>query len=145
MATAYSEINELFLGSIQDYKIDKLFALNSDTVEIYMKMFLIRSIPYFDSCVKNLEDRDDEYRTFNFTLNTDEKVILSNLMVVEWLRKETHDIRQMQLHLNDKDFKTYAEANNLKEKRETLFSIKEEVDKLMKRYSQKHIDWNDYM
>ena len=145
MATEYSDVYELFLGAIQDYKIDKLFAIDQDDAEAYMKTFMIRAIPYFDNCKKNLEDRNDATGKFNMTLATDELVILSNLMAVEWLRKETNDLRQMQLHLNDKDFRTYAEANNLKEKRETMNTIREDVERLMTKYSQKNIDWNNFM
>lgn len=145
MATEYSDVYELFLGAIQDYKIDKLFAIDQDDAEAYMKTFMIRAIPYFDNCKQNLEDRNNTTGVFSITLTTDEMVILSNLMAVEWLKKETNDLRQMQLHLNDKDFRTYAEANNLKEKRETMNTIREDAERLMTKYSQKNIDWNNFM
>lgn len=146
MATAYSEVNELFLGAIKDYNIDALYLSSTPTnADEYIKVFMIRAIPNFDNCQQNLESRNDTTRTFSITLTTDEKVILSNLMVVEWFKKETLDIRQMHLHLSDKDFKSYAEANNLKQKTETMNSIREDTERLMLKYSQKYIDWDDYM
>src|SRR5210317_1991103 len=101
MATPYSDIFELFLSSMKDYVIDKLFSQDiqnsTNNAELYMKPYLIRAIPRFDRCLKDLEDRNDSTMTFNVTLNTDEKVILSNLMRFEWLTREVSDIRQMHL------------------------------------------------
>jgi len=147
VATAYNEVFTLFLSGIQDYKIDNLYLSATPTLaDAYMCDFLIKGIPYFDNCEQDLENRDDTTRTFNITLTTDEKVILSDLMTVQWLTKEVNDIRQMQLHLSDpKAFKHYAEANNLKEKKDLLGVMQEKADKLMVRYSNKNINWDDFM
>lgn len=146
MATPYSDVFELFLGSIQDYKINNIYdSSTTEEFEEYLTTFLIKAIPHFYNCQKDLELRDDTLRSFDETLTTNERVILSNLMIVEWLKKETNDLTQMQLHLGDKDFKSYAEANNLKEKRETMNNSQEDALKLMSKYSQNNIDWNDFM
>jgi hypothetical protein len=89
-----------------------------------------------------LEDRDDVNKVFNQTLSTDEKVILSNLMIVEWLTKEVNDILGMKLFLQDTDFKTYSQSQNLKEKRELLTTMKEMVDKQIVQYSYNNFDWS---
>lgn len=141
MSTPYSEIFSLFLASIQDYKIDKLFRQSVIDAENYMTPFLIKAITNFKKCKTDLEDRDDVNKTFNQTLSTDEKVILSNLMVVEWLTKEVNDILSLKLHLQDTDFKTYSSAQNLKEKRELLTTTKEMVDKQIVQYSYNNFDW----
>jgi hypothetical protein len=143
MATLYSDIFELFLGNIQDYKIDALYNDSTESAEEYMKIFLIRAIPWFDNCLKDLDSRNDITRTFTVTLNTDEKVILSNLMVIEWLEHEIHDIKQMQLHLQDREFKTYAESQNLKEKSDHLIKLRENTEKLMTRYGYKNYTWSE--
>jgi hypothetical protein len=147
LATLYSEIFELVLSGFNDYKIDRLFSSATPTsAEVYMTPFLVKAIPNFDNCEQDLEDRNDTTRTFNITLNTDEKVILSELTIVQLLKKEVNDVKQMELHLSDpKAFKHYAEANNLKEKRETMYSAQESAERLMVKYSQKNINWNDYM
>jgi len=139
--TSYSSIYELFLASIRDYQIDKLFEDSVESAEAYMKPFLIKAIANFTHCTKDLEDRDDEEQVFNSALTTIEKVILSNLMIVEWLTKEVNDVLQMRLHLQDSDFRTYAEANNLKAKRDNLESTREVVDRQMKTYGYDNLDW----
>lgn len=147
MATAYDEIFTLFLAGVDDYTIDALYASATPTNgDVYLTDFLVRAIPYFDNCQQDLEDRDDTTRTFNVTLSTDEKVILSELMIVQWLKKEVNNITQMGLILSDpKAFKHYAESNILREKKELMNNHQENADRLMLRYSQKNINWNDYM
>jgi len=148
LATLYSDIFELVLSGFNDYKIDKLYQsdITSRNMDVYLTGFLIRAIPNFDNCEQDLEDRNDTSRTFNITLTTDEKVILSELAIVQLLKKEVNDVKQMELHLSDpKAYKHYAEANNLKEKRDTMYSAQENAERMMVKYSHKNIDWNDYM
>ena len=148
METLYSDIFELVLSGFNDYKIDKLYQsdITSRNMDVYLTGFLIRAIPNFDNCEQDLEDRNDTSRTFNITLTTDEKVILSELAIVQLLKKEVNDVKQMELHLSDpKAYKHYAEANNLKEKRDTMYSAQENAERMMVKYSHKNIDWNDYM
>ena len=142
MATPYSEVFDLFLASIQDYRINRLYEKSVEDMENYLMSFLIKAIANFRKCKTDLEDRDDENRIFNQTLSTDEKVILSNLMMVEWLTKEVNDILSLRNFLQDTDFKTYSQANNLKEKRELLTTMKEMVDKQIVQYSYNNFDWS---
>jgi len=142
MATPYSEVFDLFLASIQDYRINRLYEQSVEDMENYLIPFLIKAITNFRKCKTDLEDRDDENRIFNQTLSTDEKVILSNLMIVEWLTKEVNDILSLRNFLQDTDFKTYSQANNLKEKRELLTTMKEMVDKQIVQYSYNNFDWS---
>jgi hypothetical protein len=142
MATPYSEVFDLFLTSIQDYRINRLYEKSVEDMENYLMSFLIKAIVNFRKCKTDLEDRDDTNKVFNQTLSTDEKVILSNLMIVEWLTKEVNDILSLRNFLQDTDFKTYSQANNLKEKRELLTTMKEMVDKQIIQYSYNNFDWS---
>lgn len=142
MTTNYSSIFSLFSTSVKDYNLDKLYNTSIVNFEIYLTNFLIKAIPNFINCKKNLEDRNDTTRIFNVVLNTDERVILSNLMLVEWLTKEVNDITQMSIHLQDTYFKTYSEAQNLKEKREHLNKTREDCNKQINQYGFKNLDWS---
>lgn len=142
--TSYSEVFDLFLVSVQDYKIDRLYSATPTAFENYLTGFLIKAIPRFDNCAQDLEDRDDTSKTFNITLTTTEKVILSNWMVYEWLQKNIQDIRQMNLHLNDTDFKHYSEQENLKGKMNHSHSIREIISQDMTSYELKNVDWTSW-
>jgi hypothetical protein len=142
MATSYSDVFELFLASVKDNDINKLYAISVETAEIYMTPFLIKAIPNFLNCKKDLEDRNDTSRTFNITLNTDEKVTLSNLMTIEWLTQEINDINQFRLHLQDQDFKTFSEERNLDGKKKLKYDTLEDIRYQIKQYDLKNIDWS---
>ena len=142
MATPYSEVFDLFLASIQDYRINRLYEKSVEDMENYLIPFLIKAITNFRKCKTDLEDRDDTNKVFNQTLSTDEKVILSNLMIVEWLTKEVNDILGMKNYLQDTDFKTYSSAQNLKEKKDLLITMKDIVDKQITQYSYNNFDWS---
>lgn len=142
MSTPYSDVFNLFLTSIQDYRINKLYSQSVEQMENYLMPFLIKAITNFRKCKTDLEDRDDVNKVFNQTLSTDEKVILSNLMIVEWLTKEVNDILSLKLFLQDTDFKTYSQSQNLKEKRELLTTMKDMVDKQITQYSYNNFDWS---
>ncbi len=138
MGTPYSSIFELFQSGLKDPVLDRLYEQSIDDYENYIQPFLLTAISEFTFCKQNLEDRDDELKQFNVTLTTTEKVILSKLMRIAWLEKEIHDINQMKLHLQDSDFKTYSEAQNLKEKKDLLIVEKELVDKHIGYYDLKN-------
>ena len=142
MSTPYSDIYSLFLSGIKDYLIDRIFLQSPEDAEEYMKPFLIRGLVNFKGCKKDLEDRDDELQVFNSALTTAEKVILSNLMLVEWLTKEVNDILQMKLHLTDTDFRMHSSAQNLKEKSSHLETTREVVNKQITQYGYNTLDWS---
>lgn len=140
MATLYSEVFDLFMSSIASYELDNLFSSSVTNFETRLTGWLINAIPNFDGCLKDLEDRNDNTKQFTATLTTDEKVILSNLMIVEFLKKEVNDIRQMRQKLGDPTFKAYSEANNLKERVNLLSTMNDLVQAQITRYQYKNID-----
>lgn len=142
--TPYSDIFDLFMVSVRDYKLDNLFVASTPNFERYLTGFLVKSIPDFDNCKKDLEDRSDTDKVFNLDLNTLEKVILSNIMIYQWFIKETQDVTQFNLHLNDTDFKMYSEAQNLKSKEDWVNRLREVFNQDLMKYSIKNIPWSDW-
>ena len=47
MATPYSEVFDLFLTSIQDYRINRLYEKSVEDMENYLMPFLIKAIVNF--------------------------------------------------------------------------------------------------
>lgn len=141
MATPFTTIYDQFLVSVRDYKLDKLYNLSTVNFYQYLQGFLIKAIPKFTNCIKDIQDINTTSGQFNVDLDLDEQVITSNLMVIEWLTREINDVTQFNLHLNSTDFKRYAEANNLKEKTNHRDSLREIVNQDMTTYGLKHVDW----
>lgn len=138
--TPFSDIYDLATVSFQDYHMN-ILAATPTNFENFMWGFLVKSIPRFSNCVKNLEDRNDTTQVFNINLDTDEKVILSNIMVYEWLQRQIADIRQISLSLTDTDFRHYAEQQNLRGKLELSNHLREIYTQSMTEYGLKHVDW----
>lgn len=101
--TSFEDVYKLYLNSIQDYTIKHLFQDDIAVAMDMIEMFLIKAIPKFTVCKKNIKDVDLENKMFYDKLDIEEKVILSDLMILSWLDRVVNDITQMNLNLNDLD------------------------------------------
>ena len=127
MVTTYSDIYELVLSLIRSYKIDDIYVNGGeDGIETFFMPYLkIASGELENNAGIDISDRDDFLRQFNNNLSDGKQLIIAKYIIIGYLSKETHDIMQMQLHLQDGDFKTYAEKNNLDGKLNALYMLKE--------------------
>lgn len=111
--TSFEEIYHLFLNMIQDYTIRNLFMNRIEVAKDMMQTFLIRSVPKFYNCVKDIKNLNIEAEEFNCVLDIDEKNIISELMVQSWLDWIINDITQMNINLNDTDCLTVPLYSNI--------------------------------
>lgn len=148
--TPYTEIFDLVMMSLTSYELDSLLAkLDEDPADdsglVYLTGFLVNAIPNFDNCLKDLSDRNDETMTFNIELNYNEKDILSCWTVIQILKKEIFDIRQIRGMIQNKsDANRYSEANLLKEKQNLCSYLIEDVDLKQTKYGIKNQDWSNF-
>lgn len=141
MATESSEVYDLFMQVVNDYRLIDLFALSEDDFNTYLESWLLFSINDFGICNQSLEYASG---TFTETLTTQNKLILATLMVKYWLTKIVNDITQLNLHITDRDFKTSSEAVNLREKTARLNVITEQCSQLLQDYAYKNVDWTSW-
>lgn len=127
--TTYDEIVELVLALLKSYELDGIY---DELGEDHLLQFFI---PYFKFASGELEildsgintSRDDNIQCFDSKLSDGEQLLFSKYILIGYLEKNKNDILQMRLHLQEKDFGTYAEANNLTAKQNALEQLKEEV------------------
>lgn len=143
MNTKYSDIYELVLALLSSYKIDDVYFTNGEDGldSFFMPYLKIASGELENNAGIDLSFRDDELREFNSKLSDGRQLIIAKYIMIGYLSKETHDIMQMQLHLQDGDFKTYAEKNNLDGKLNALYMLKEEVGYNVKRSGYNDFQW----
>lgn len=143
MNTTYSDVYELVLALLSSYKIDDIYIKDGvDGMETFFMPYLrIASGELENKSGIDLSDRDDELRQFTSKLSDGRQLIIAKYIMIGYLSKETHDIMQMQLHLQDGDFKTYAEKNNLDGKLNALYMLKEEVGYDVKRSGYNGFSW----
>jgi hypothetical protein len=149
MPTLFEDIYDLFLISVRDFKLDKLSQYSeqnsTNDFETYLQGFLLRSCHHFTNCTKDLTDYVlTPTAQFNQTLSLREQNILADLMVIAWFDKELNDVSQFSLHLSNSDFKTYSEAQNLKEKSERADRLREKISQDMVDYGLLNVDWNSW-
>lgn len=142
--TTYSEVFELALHILHDYKLDGTI-INED-IDTLNKVFA----PYVKFAAGELENfeidfdianRDDANYTFNSVLTDGQQLFVAKLMVIGYISREVNDIMQMKLHLQTGDFKTFAERNNLEGKQELLNTLKEEINYKITKRGYKGFDW----
>lgn len=134
----------MFLGSIQDYTIKYLFEENVDIAEDMLEVFLMRAIPQFRGCKKNILEFDDYNKEFYVGLDLEERSILAGLMLLSWMDYVVNDITQMNLSLNDNDFKHYSEEKNLREKSMYADRIREKVYQDITSYLLYRTEWTEW-
>ena len=91
MPTQLSEIYDLFMQTVTDYRLIDLFNSSQPDFENYLEAWLIYSIADFDICDQSLV-YDDGTKIFSVTLTIPNKVILTKLMMKYWLQKAVNDI-----------------------------------------------------
>jgi len=143
MGTSLSEIYDLFMQNVTDYRLIDLFNSSQPDFENYLEAWLIYAITEFDMCDQSLI-YDDSTKIFLVDLTVTNKAILAKLMVRYWLQKTVNDVTQFNLHVTDRDFKVASEAQNLREKVTYLNIVKEDCSQLLVNYSYKRVEWTEW-
>ena len=147
MATVQSEINDLFLTRVNDYRLNTIFVSSASSLNTYLEPWLLDSINDFDICTQDLTYTTTSGSAegyFAEDLTMQHKLILSQIMVKYWLTKSVQDILQMNNFVTDHDFKTFSAAQNLSAKKDLLNSKKEEISQMLIDYGYKNNNWTDW-
>lgn len=141
LATPYSEITDSFVGIVTEYKFFNILKEDRDE---WLTDIMDRACARFrKSCRKNLDDRNEELRQFNVTLDADEIDIIHQLMIAEWLRPQLFSCENLENKLNTKDYSEYSPANLLKEIRSTHEYAVDEAKNMIKNYTFSFRDLGD--
>jgi len=144
MNTKYSDVFELSLALMESYKINIVYDTDG---EDGLTMFFLPYLKIASGELENigseidLSNRNDEIFEFNEKYSDGKQLIIAKYICIGYLNKETFNIMQMQLHLQDGDFKTYAEKNNLQGKLDALYRFKEDVGYEIKTSGYNGYEW----
>ena len=139
--TAFTDIYDRALVTMQDYTLDKLAEVNYDAFLLFMKSLLKSGIPFFNCCLNNLAYEDiqetevdshgNEVEVINTYFTTDltnkEQSILAMCLVYEWFKRDVNDARQFRQKLSTRDFKTESSYQSLQKRSEYLDKMKEQI------------------
>jgi hypothetical protein len=145
MTRDVSEVNDLFLTLIEDYRINLLYQTSGSSVlNTYLEGWLLYSINDFENiCTQSLA-YDTNTQQFAEILTRENILILAQIMSKYWLTKLVQDVLQMQNSIQDHDYKTFSQAQNLKEKRDYLNNKKEEISQILQDYAYKYNGWSEW-
>ena len=132
--TAFTDIYDRALVTMQDYTLDKLAETNYDAFLLFMKSLLKSGIPFFNCCLNSLEFEDIEETEidedgnesqvtntyFVADLTNKEQSILAMVLVYEWFKRDVNDARQYRQKLSTRDFKTESSYQSLQKRSEYL-------------------------
>ena len=145
MTTSFTEVFDLFLTQVKDYNLINLYTTSVTNFNNYLEGWLLPAIVDFHICNQNINTYDLTLGQFTETLTLENKMMLARIMVKYWLTKEVQDIMQMNLHVLDRDFKMFSEAQNLREKSVHLDKVKESVSQELVEYGYRNNKWSDWL
>jgi len=136
MATSSDTVYDMFLSSISDWRLDTLYQVSgSVSLSTYMEPWLLNSITDFDPVC----DQDLTYSSgsqiFTGDLTQENINMLARIMELYWFQKRTQDTLQFENSLQDHDYKSFSQAQNLREKKDYLNMKKEEISQLINDYA----------
>ena len=133
----YTDIFSLFLGEVTDYK---MYGLDVSDAYALMSEYLQKAIR--DPYVKNifsLVNADNEVQTLSFELrvsSTDDedfvKSVVSEAMVIHWLKPRLYSITNTEQFFGGKEQKFYAQANHISQLKSMLEDHKTHVRKIIR-------------
>jgi len=140
MATPFTDVYDQFLMLVKDYRLNQLYESSETDFTTYLSGWLLPAITDFSRCDQSLAYTSN---TFDETLSRSNIKILALMMKRYWLKQEIENITQMSLHVQDRDFKTFAEANNLSAKKDAYILDLEEVSQMLVDYVLDNVvDWD---
>lgn len=142
MSTPFTDIYDLFMGSITDHSLITLFNTSETDFNTYLEMWLVPSIGEFATCDQSLAYSSS---SFTETLTQKNQNILMLLMKKRWLEKNVDNILQMDNFVQGGDYKTFSAAQNMKAKQDRLIQLKEEVSQKLVEYGLGVTDWSSWL
>jgi len=149
MATNLSEVADLFLSRLSDWRLDTIYSTSGSLAfGTYVEPWLFDSIIEFsDVCDQDLTYTASGSATEGFfteTLSLENKVMLSQIMVLGWMAKGNQDELQLRNFVTDKDFKTFSPANNTNARTAQYNTKREEISQLLVNYGLRKNPWADW-
>lgn len=142
--TNFKVIYDRAINRIRDYRLDNLFNRDEEAFYNYMRIKLYDSIDTFNGCLSNLTYTSETISEvtewyFNDDLSSKEISILAYGLIISWMEQNLLDITQMNLHLSSKDFRSFSEANSIKQKSEVLDKMREDMNREITEYQLKNL------
>lgn len=146
MNIPYDLFTEAFLAKVTEYDLPSLDDLTRDDVaDGFMKRALV---PFRKNCKYDLlGTQDDDARGFSVDIPVADLYeivdIVSEGMIVQWLKPYVYKQELLENVLNTRDFSTFSPAELLHRVSETYEKSKKDYTNMIREYSYNHGDLTD--
>lgn len=144
MVTFKNILDRASITLFQDYKLKDYFINDPELFYEFLSGFLENSCDMFNGCLSSLSYHYEqvdigggdlvEMGVFDSELSNKEIYILCLGVCCNWMQYHILDVTQFSLHLSNRDFKSFSEANNLKVKQNTYDVLYENFNKEILEY-----------
>jgi hypothetical protein len=133
MPTPYTKLYEYLLPKFKDYELP---LLTKGDIENLLQDYISPAIVQFNTCSKNLYNRDDKEKQFAEDLTEKEIQIISNYMLISYVHAN-YIVTPTLLKVNasSTDFNTFSSANHLDKLLALHNQMLTENEGLLSRYS----------
>lgn len=143
MAVSYDVFINTFLSKITEYEFIKL---DDKSAEEILDGFLKRAVSEFKAVCKYdlVNTRDDVLREFDIEISDSDldeiADIISEGMIVQWLKGYVNKQELLENQLNTRDFQTYSPAELLMRVGNAYTQAKKDYTQMIREYSYVHGD-----
>ena len=143
MAVSYNVFINTFLSKITEYEFIKL---DDESAEEILDGFLKRAVSEFKAVCKYdlVNTRDDALRQFDIEISDSDldeiADIISEGMIVQWLKGYVNKQELLENQLNTRDFQTYSPAELLMRVGNAYTQAKKDYTQMIREYSYVHGD-----
>lgn len=141
MGTSFEKVYDRSASLWKDYRLDKLYINDKDSFNEVLRGFLENSIDTFHGCFNDLSYTAQEEQElnkdgiltqktkyyFNVDLTSKEIYILALGISISLYEQNFNDVTQYELHLKNREFSMFSEAQNHKQRGEVLDKMREDL------------------
>lgn len=132
VTTSFQEMYDFFLAGITD---DMFMELTKEDTEAMLEEILIAAMPHFEfPRWQDPFDLDFEKKCFTEKLTMEEKMIIRQYMIVEWMSFQLATIDLIKQKYSGSDFKFTSQASHMKQLRELKDSYEKQGFHLQRLY-----------
>lgn len=117
--TSFSDMYDFFLAGITD---DMFMELTKEDTEELLQEILLAALPHFEFPKKDIFSVDLENSQFPCLLDVEEKMIIRQYMIVEWIGYQLASIENIRQKYSGTDFKFTSQASHI----EKLIKLQEQ-------------------
>ena len=121
-STSFTDIYSFFFDGITD---DMFLELTKEDTLSILEDIMLAAIPYFEFPRHDMFDYDLENKCFNFEMTLEEKMILRQYMIAQWIGQQLATIDLIRQKYSGSDFKFTSQASHIRQ----LQSMKENYEK----------------